>query len=283
MGIFDGCLLASDVDETLVSAGEIPQRNIEKIEWFIKEGGIFALSSGRSKEALLPILDLIDKSNIGPSAVLNGGLIYDFRNSNVFGESLLGEKDKLLTKYVIDNMPDISMEVHTRDVCYVPVRTYETDIHEEYEKITPQFASFDEIKDENWLKVLFIPGSDERRAELNRIARDFCGQTSDFNDSTANIYGTVKKYIEQMPKGVSKGTAMNLLRSKLGIKDGGLFGIGDYYNDLPMLKVVDIPAVTAGAPDDLKVLAKYITCPCSDGAVADFIDYLANQFSKQKL
>lgn len=277
MGIFDGCLLASDVDETLVNAGEIPQKNIEKIEWFIKEGGIFALSSGRSKEALLPILELIDKSNIGPSAVLNGGLIYDFSSGEVLSEALLGERDKLLTKYVIDNMPDVSMEVHTRDVCYVPVRTHETDIHEEYEKITPVFASFEEIKDKNWLKVLFIPVTDERRADLNIIAREFCGDTSDFNDSTANIYGNIKKYIEQMPKGVSKGTAMNLLREKLDIREGGLFGVGDYYNDLPMLKVVDVPAVTMGAPDDLKELAEYITCPCRDGAVADFIDYLTNQ------
>jgi HAD superfamily hydrolase (TIGR01484 family) len=279
MGIFDGCLLASDIDETLVHAGEIPQKNIDKIEWFIKEGGIFALSSGRSKEALLPILEFIDKSNIGPSAVLNGGLIYDFANETVISDSLLGEKDKLLTKYVIDNMPEVSMEVHTRDICYVPVRTEETDIHEEYEKITPVFASYEEIKDKNWLKVLFIPVTDERRAELNRIAREFCGDTSDFNDSTANIYGDVKKYIEQMPKGVSKGTAMNLLREKFGIRPGCLFGVGDYYNDLPMLREVDVPAVTADAPDDLKAIAKYITCPCRDGAVADFIDYLVKNFS----
>lgn len=283
MGIFDGCLLASDVDETLVSRGEIPKRNIEKIEWFIKEGGTFALSSGRSKEALLPILDYIDKSNIGPSAVLNGGLIYDFAKEEVIGESLLSENDKKLTKYIIDNMPDVCMEVHTKDVCYVPVRTYETDIHEEYEKITPVFASFEEIRDKDWLKVLFIPGCRERRDELMQIGLEICGETSDFNDSTANIYGDIKKYVEQMPKGVSKGAALQKLRSVLSIRDGGLFGIGDYYNDVAMLEVVDLPAVTEGAPDDLKQMAKYITCPCADGAVADFIDYLADLSGKQKL
>lgn len=279
MGIFDGCLLASDVDETLVSAGTIPQINIEKIEWFIKEGGIFALSSGRSKEALLPILSYIDKSNIGPSAVLNGGLIYDFAKDEVIDESLLSENDKKLTKYVIDNMPDVSLEVHTKDICYVPVRTHETDIHEEYEKITPVFADFDTIKDMDWLKVLFIPGSLERRDELMEIGLEICGDTSDFNDSTANIYGDIKKYVEQMPKGVSKGTAMQKLSERLGIKPGGLFGIGDYYNDVAMLAEVDIPAVTAGSPEDLKQMAKYITCSCADGAVADFIDYLVKNFS----
>ena len=283
MGIFDRCLLASDVDETLVSQGVIPEKNIGKIEWFIKEGGIFALSSGRSKEALLPILDYIDKSNIGPSAVLNGGLIYDFAKEEVIAEALLGDKDKLLAKYVVENMPDVSFEVHTKDICYVPIRTLETDIHEEYEKITPVFASLHEILDKDWLKVLFIPGSTERRDELMRVGAEICGDTSDFNDSTANIYGVVKKYVEQMPKGVSKGQALNRLREVLQIKPGGLFGIGDYYHDVAMLKEADIPAVTAGAPDDLKQMAKYITCSCRDGAVADFIDYLANQISKQKL
>ena len=141
------------------------------------------------------------------------------------------------------------------------------------------FTVTDEIKDKRWLKVLFIPGSVERRNELMQTGLEICGDTSDFNDSTANIYGSVKKYVEQMPKGVSKGTALKHLRSVLGIKEGCLFGIGDYYNDVEMLKVVDIPAVTLGAPDDLKQMAKYITCSCADGAVADFIDYLVKNFS----
>ena len=277
MGIFDGCLLASDVDETLVSHGEIPKINLEKIEFFIKEGGIFALSSGRSKEALLPLLSYIEKSSIGPSAVLNGGLVYDFSKDEVLAESLLLENDKRLTEYVVANMPNVSFEVHTRDVCYVPIRSAETDIHEEYEKITPVFADFSEVAGKDWLKVLYIPSSPAERDELVRIGLEICGDTSDFNDSTANIFGSVKKYVEQMPKGVSKGSALKALRRTLSIREGGLFGIGDYYNDVEMLREVDIPAVTAGAPDDLKQMAKYITCPCRDGAVADFIDYLANQ------
>ncbi len=209
--------------------------------------------------------------------MLNGGLVYDFAKDEVLAQDILGDEDKKLVKYVIENMPDVSFEVHTKDVCYVPIRTAETDIHEEYEKIAPVFADFEEIKNKDWLKVLFIPGSAKRRDELIEVGFKICGKTSDFNDSTANIYGSVKKYVEQMPKGVSKGTALKRLRTLLGIKQGGLFGIGDYYNDVEMLREVDIPAVTAGAPDDLKQMAKYITCSCADGAVADFIDYLANQ------
>ena len=106
--------------------------------------------------------------------MLNGGLIYDFSKDEALAEELLGDADKELTRYVLENMPDVSMEVHTKDVCYVPRRTNETDIHEEYEKIIPQFASFDEIKDKRWLKVLFIPGSVERRNELMQTGLEIC-------------------------------------------------------------------------------------------------------------
>ena len=41
MGIFDGCLLASDIDGTLQENGYINPKNIEKIKYFVQEGGKF--------------------------------------------------------------------------------------------------------------------------------------------------------------------------------------------------------------------------------------------------
>ncbi len=276
MGIFSGCLLASDVDETLYCEGKIPEKNLEKIDFFIKEGGIFALSSGRSREALGPVLRHIDKSKVGPSVTFNGAFTYDFSKDEILAQKLICDREKELVKYVAQNMPDIGIEVHTRDVCYVPNRTDYTDDHEEYECIAARFESFEAIKNLDWLKVLYLPCSVERRLELRKIAEDFSDKTSVFYDSSAVIVGNRQNYLEQMESSVSKGNALYELREKLGIKKGGLFAIGDYYNDLSMLKEADVAAVTEGAPDDLKQMAEYITCSCTDGAVADFIDYLTN-------
>jgi 3-deoxy-D-manno-octulosonate 8-phosphate phosphatase KdsC-like HAD superfamily phosphatase len=60
----------------------------------------------------------------------------------------------------------------------------------------------------------------------------------------------------------------------VSIKKGGLFAIGDYYNDVQMLKLADVSAVPCDSPEDIKSLANYITNTCENGAVADFIDYL---------
>ena len=80
-------------------------------------------------------------------------------------------------------------------------------------------------------------------------------------DTSATLYGKVRKYYEQMPKGMSKFTSLKKLCEILGIENGKLFAIGDYYNDLEMIKNADISAATEESPDDIK-------------QYADFIDYL---------
>ena len=44
-----------------------------------------------------------------------------------------------------------------------------------------------------------------------------------------------------------------------------------------MIKKADISAVPAGTPEDIEMYADYTACSCEDGAVADFIDYLAKK------
>ena len=81
-----------------------------------------------------------------------------------------------------------------------------------------------------------------------------------------------------MPSGVSKAGALASLLKMLNIKKGGYFAIGDYYNDVPMVKAADIGAVTAEAPEDVKRAANKVVGSAADGAVADFIEYLKERF-----
>ena len=64
----------------------------------------------------------------------------------------------------------------------------------------------------------------------------------------------------------------------LGIDKENIGAIGDYYNDVPMLKTVSHPACCGQAPSDIKKLAEYVTCHCNKGAVADFINYLEDKY-----
>ena len=59
MGIFSGCLLACDIDGTLVENGYINPKNVEKIEYFMSEGGIFSIATGRSVTAISVVTDTL--------------------------------------------------------------------------------------------------------------------------------------------------------------------------------------------------------------------------------
>ena len=64
----------------------------------------------------------------------------------------------------------------------------------------------------------------------------------------------------------------------LGIKKQNTAAIGDYFNDVDMLKAVTHPAACGQAPDEIKALAEYVACHCNKGAVADFINYLEKNY-----
>ena len=52
--------------------------------------------------------------------------------------------------------------------------------------------------------------------------------------------------------------------------------IGDFYNDVPMLRAAGISATVGDANDDIKELVDFVGGRCLDGAVADFIEYIEN-------
>ena len=53
MGKFDGVLLASDFDDTLYDKHlQVPQRNRLALEYFMAQGGRFAVATGRAFEGM---------------------------------------------------------------------------------------------------------------------------------------------------------------------------------------------------------------------------------------
>lgn len=274
MGQFDGCLLACDIDGTLVDDGYINPRNIEKIEYFVKEGGKFCLCTGRSLAAINVVLEKV--GCVSYSVVVNGSMIYDYNENKVLFEAFLPEKDRTVAEKVYNAVPNVGMEIHSGDKVLTIRRTAETDDHQLYEGLPTEIVDFKTAYGYNWNKAIFLPNSDEENAAVKAVAEKL-DTGSVFVDTSATLYGRVRKYYEQMPKGMSKFTSLKRLCEIIGIKDGKLFAIGDYYNDLEMIKNADISAATFEAPDDIKQYADFIAGKCRDGAVADFIDYLKDR------
>lgn len=278
MGIFDGCLLASDIDGTLLINGYINPKNVEKIEHFIDEGGIFSLSTGRSVGAISDVLSQLKR--VSPSVVLNGAIIYDYSNGTTLYDMVLPEKDHRIAKLVADSDINVGIEIHCGAKVFTFVRTKETTLHQEYEKFLAPDVTFDEVTKYNWNKAHYIFQNAEDREKVKALLKSE-KTDCDFVETCACIDGVTYNYYEQSPKGVSKASSLKILCEMKNIKQGHLFAIGDYYNDIEMLEEADVCAVPIDSPEEIKSLADYITCVCNDGAVADFIDYLESKLNAE--
>jgi Cof subfamily protein (haloacid dehalogenase superfamily) len=275
MAIFDNCLLASDIDGTLVDTGKTSERNLEKIKYFCDQGGTFVLATGRSTGAVGQVFNLIDKSLMGPCVFLNGGMIYDFKAEKELYADLLPEHTKLFAKTVLEKHPDIGIEVHSDSRIFVLRATAETELHEDYELLEREYVTYDDIEGENWNKILYAcddqAACDRLTHTLENIGKDECS----FVQTGVVIDGVMHIYYEQMPMGTNKGKGLKKLCEILKIKEGGCFAIGDFYNDLEMLKAADVSATMGDAPEDIKQIVNFVGGTCLEGGVADFIEYLS--------
>ncbi len=276
MGLFDNCILACDIDGTLMENDSINPKNIEKIEYFMNEGGKFSLSTGRAVIAAGEVAKLLQK--VSPSVVTNGAVIFDYNDGKTILEKTVPKEDYRIVQLVYNNFEKIGIEIHCGDKAFTLRRTGETDIHQLSEHFEAPDITFEEAFEYNWNKVNFFFDSLEEREELKSYLKNE-KVNSKFVDTCAMLEGKMRYYYEILPFGVSKASALKELCDLMEIKEGGLFAIGDYYNDLEMLKMADIAAVPKTSPAEIKEIADYITVSCVDAAVADFIDYLTSQFN----
>ena len=270
MAIFDGCLIASDVDGTLMDNGYINPKTVERIKFFMSQGGKFSLSTGRCSSAVGDVLAHILPS---PSVAANGAVIYDYENKKYLYSIGLEEKDKILAKLIKENFSTVGIEIHSKDNILLLNETKETVDHETYEHLTAKKVDFKESLLYQWNKVLYLCENEEQRKRVESFALN-AKIGSDFARTVAVIDNKTRYYFEQVPKNISKATTLKKLCEMLDIKKGKFFAIGDYYNDLEMLKSADISACPENSPEDIKQYAKTIVSTAENGAVADFIDYL---------
>lgn len=274
MGLFDGCLLACDVDGTLLLNDFLPERNIEKIKFFVQEGGLFSLATGRTAGAVSAVTEKIDC--ISPSIVANGSMIFDFKTDKALYERSVPDSDKHIVKAVLDGCSTVGIEAHCGKRVLVLRNSTETADHEKYENLDAFSLDYDGALGYNWNKVIYLFANDDESRAVKEIISRF-EHSSQFVDTSAVIDGRRRYYFEHVPQNVSKAATLRLLCEKLNIKKGCCFAIGDYYNDLEMLKTADISAALADSPQDVKSAANTVVCDAKNGAVADFIDYLTER------
>lgn len=274
--IFKNVLLVSDIDGTLSYDKFIPERNIQAIHRFIQKGGNFVIATGRNLSGAKVISHQLNIEQ--PIICLNGGCIYDLKNDSFI-------LDTKIDSSVFDVVKDIQCKFPSVCLMYSDVNCY-------YVTRDNDYVNKERTEVHNMLRELSalkeVDSCDVPTILSKALLWDYKQVIDDVEDyikqktyENLDFIQSGSTNVEIIPKNVSKGKAVQVLANALGIKIEDTCCIGDYYNDVSMLKIAGHPCTTSQAPEDIKSICKKVTGPCENGAVADFIEYLEEIYSEQ--
>lgn len=262
MGKFDGILLCTDLDETLLTTDKrVSKENYDAIEYFKREGGYFTFVTGRVPEGARVLLESI-KPN-APVCSFNGAGIYDFEKDEMVWGLYLDKKALDILDFVISEIPETGFVVCTDSRVCFSRRNSRTDRYRQIERLAEDNTHHRDIT-EPIKKIVFVAEPDIiTRVRSLLLANDF-GDAFDFIQSDACYY-------EILPVGASKGTGLLKLAQILGVSPEKTIAVGDNENDISMIKEAKIGVAVGNALDSVKAVADIVTVTNNDHAIAKII------------
>ena len=248
MGKFDGILIATDLDQTLAIGDNVAQENVEAIQYFQQEGGLFTLATGRYISHIED--NFSDKITPNCSILtLNGNVICDEKTHE---PTVLSELDKDITSEILS----YSHKNHSENILFVNV----CDWNESYKYEGEVFN--------DTCKLVFVMETEEAALKL----RDH------LKEKYSHIINVERSWpvgVEIYAKDGGKGKALEYLRRSGKYHIDTIICAGDYENDISMLEYADIGFAVKNANEEAKKAAD-IVCDvtCTEGAIAWIINKL---------
>ncbi len=262
MGKFDGILLCSDLDDTLLTTDKrVSEENKKAIEYFKSEGGLFTFATGRVVQGARMMLEYISPN--APMVCFNGGAIYDFRHNKLIWSVFLDNKAIEVVEFVDRFFPSAGIEVCTEDMVYIAKTNRIVQEHLAFETLPEEYLDYSSIP-EKWKKAIFMVEVEEI-PKLRELIR-----TSPFADKYTFIQSS-PNYYELLPKGADKGAGFMKLAEILRIDPKKTIGMGDNENDISLIEKAGVGIAVANAVDEARAAADYITVDNNSSAVSAVI------------
>lgn len=260
MGKFDGCLLVSDMDATLLTNNhEISVENRQAIEYFIANGGMFTVATGRTVRAVKMYLNQMSIN--APAILHNGAKLYDFENEKTLFVKSIEEERKSVFKRVYNDFPELGLEIYTvNEKIYIYRKCFETKRFEKRNHPV-HFGVPDEVWNEPWIKFLYI-------AEKTALDKFELIYRKEYDNGYAVRSGA--HYLDVVAGGVSKGYTLKKLAKLVNAKK--IIAVGDNMNDISLLEAADIGAAVENAEKAAKEIANIIVPDNNNHAIKYIID-----------
>lgn len=276
MGKFDGMLLVSDFDNTLLytdkalkegtDCPEMSPRNVEMIQYWMREGGTFAVATGRAMNAYRPY-DAMVPTN-APAVVDNGAAIYDYEKGEYLVSSTLSGRVLEHVGAVVERWPTVALEMYHKGELLQVLNP--TPWNVQHAKLTGlQYQEVTDVKPETiplpLAKVLFV-AEKEVLEDIRRFAAE-AGWAEQYE-----LIFSSDHLLEMTARGANKGQMVLRLKEMLGCHT--LICAGDHMNDMPMLQIADRAFCPANSVPEVLNAGFEVVCHALEGAVGEIIESL---------
>ena len=247
-------MVVTDMDGTLLnSKKELPVETMEVIDKLLAKGVMFVIASGRQYFNLHKKLnerdDIIYLAENGCYISKDGKL---FRFKALKFESI---------KRILDTIKDIE---NAYPILCGKKGAYTTKMNKiTSEHFTQYYAkieivnNFEEI-DDKICKISIL--------DLNKTKKYVYPLLNEFYDDF-NVTVASHEWLDIIDRNTNKGSALEILQQRLGIKKEETMAFGDYFNDYEMLQVAGESYAMQEAHDEIKKITKYVIGSNDDNSV----------------
>ena len=249
MGKFSGVLLCSDFDGTLANKTIVPPSAIEAIRYFQDHGGKFTLATGRYPSIVPEAVGIAELCN-APMITLNGTLVYDQQKQQIVHESFLPQS-------CVEALLTLAREIRgVREFMFFP--------QDRWKQITLKIDDDEAIREmvRQPLYKAVVHVDDDISDEATQRLRTLLGEEF-------SVYRSWINGIEFHSAQSDKGKTARRVAEMIGADK--LIGIGDYENDISLLREADVGCAMGNAIAPLKQIADFVTDSVENDGFAKMI------------
>lgn len=239
-------LVALDVDGTMLTHdGRMPAATREAVRAVADAGHHVVVSTGRSVVATLPVLEMLDLDH-GWAVCSNGAVTIGLDPSEPEGYRVTDTvtfDPKPAMNLIREHAPHILCAVEQVGVGFKVARPYPEGVLQGRQVVVP----WEELVAEPTTRVTFHDPEGDSEDFLDLVDRIGLHGVSYAVGYTA--------WLDLAPEGVSKGSALELVRRGLRVEPGLTFAAGDQRNDLEMLRWAARGVAMGDAPDEVAAAA----------------------------
>lgn len=262
-GRFTGVLLTSDFDGTFVPSTKIVQEDVkEALRYFIKEGGLFTVSTGRT---YMGFHAYSSEYINAPVLLANGGMAFDYARNEVILERGIGDEGLEPISAVAEAFPHIAIELFPMNQAYAIHFSSESERHFTSQGIPFSVVDKPEDAPRPWIKAM-LNGDNSSIGEVQMFLKERCPQV--------NFLPTKGRYLEILGKGVDKGTSVRMLADRLEVDMEHVYCAGDGYNDVEMLQAAHKAFVPENGDEEALKCADYVVRTSENGCIAHVVEIL---------